>query len=142
MGDLSKLNATVQQLGADIQTLIATQSADDQAEIDAVTSALAALDNLVTSSTPTPPTSTTTAADSTTADTAAAAGHLAMYLILAAVAVAFLSRPAAAAGEMIAGGSVLTNIGGVLTGQYAGGGGTKGTFSVATPAGRNSATFG
>ncbi len=69
-------------------------------------------------------------------------GHLFMYLIMAAVAVALLSRPAAAAGEMIAGGSVLTNVGGVLTGQYAGGGGTKGSFSVPTPAGRASANFG
>jgi hypothetical protein len=68
-------------------------------------------------------------------------GHIAMYLILAAVAVAFLSRPAAAAGEMIAGGSVLTNIGGVLTGQYAGGGGTKGGFQTSTPSGVQSATF-
>lgn len=69
-------------------------------------------------------------------------GHIGMYLILAAVAVAFLSRPAAASGEMIAGGSVLTNIGGVLTGQYAGGGGTRGSFSASTPGGVQRATFG
>jgi hypothetical protein len=65
-----------------------------------------------------------------------------MYLILGFVAVAFLSRPSAAAGEMIAGGSVISNLGGVLTGQYAGGGGTKGSFSVTTPSGPQSATFG
>ncbi len=69
-------------------------------------------------------------------------GHIFMYLIMGAVAVAFLSRPAAAAGEMIAGGSVLTNVGGVLTGQYASGGGQKGSFNVGTPAGQASASFG
>jgi hypothetical protein len=69
-------------------------------------------------------------------------GHLFMYLILGFVAVAFLSRPAAAAGEMVAGGSVISNIGGVLTGQYAGSGGTKGSFSTQTPSGNQSATFG
>jgi hypothetical protein len=69
-------------------------------------------------------------------------GHIFMYLILGFVAVAFLSRPAAAAGEMVAAGSEVSNIGGILSGEYAGGGGTKGSFSAPTPAGTASATFG
>lgn len=69
-------------------------------------------------------------------------GHLAMYLILAAVAVALLSRPAAAAGEMVAGGSMATNILATLTGQYAGGGGSKGGFSIQTPMGQQGVMFG
>ncbi len=69
-------------------------------------------------------------------------GHIFMYLIMGAVAVAFLSRPAAAAGEMIAGGSVLSNVGGVLTGQYAGSGGKSGSFNVTQPGGQASASFG
>lgn len=69
-------------------------------------------------------------------------GHAIMYLFLLLAAIAFLSRPAAAAGEMVAGGSVLTNIGGVLTGAYAPAGGTKGSFSTSTPAGVQQASFG
>lgn len=69
-------------------------------------------------------------------------GHLVMYLILAAVAVAVLSRPAAAAGEMVAGGSVAQNLLATLSGQYAGGGGSKGGFVIQTPAGQQSALFG
>ena len=65
-----------------------------------------------------------------------------MYLILAAVAVALLSRPAAAAGEMVAGGVMGANILGVLTGQYAGGGGAKGGFSVPGPGGQYGVMFG
>lgn len=68
-------------------------------------------------------------------------GHLAMYLILAALAVAVLSRPASAAGEMIAGGSVAQNLLGTLTGQFAPAGGSTGSFSVMTASGTQSARF-
>ncbi len=64
-----------------------------------------------------------------------------MYLILAAVAVAVLSRPAAAAGEMIAGGSVAQNILGTLTGQYAPSGGATGQFEIGTASGLNKVKF-
>jgi hypothetical protein len=62
-------------------------------------------------------------------------GHIGMYLILGALAVALLSRPAAAAGEMVAAGAVGGNVLGILTGQYAGGGGQKGTITTPGPGG-------
>lgn len=68
--------------------------------------------------------------------------HIGMYLLLAAVGVALLSRPAAAAGEMVAGGSVVQNVLATLTGQYAGGGGSHGSASIQTPSGTQTLTFG
>ncbi len=58
-----------------------------------------------------------------------------MYLILGAVAVALLTRPAAASGEMVAAGYVGQSLLATLTGQYAGEGGKKGQINFGTPAG-------
>jgi len=69
-------------------------------------------------------------------------GHWFMYLILGFGAVAFLSRPAAAAGEMTAASAGIGGIGSVLTGQYAGGGGSKGSFNITAPWGAQSFNLG
>ena len=61
--------------------------------------------------------------------------HIGMYLILGAFGVALLSRPAAASGEMVAAGTVGTGLLGVLSGQYAGGGGSKGSVTTSNAAG-------
>lgn len=55
MGDLSALTAAVQQLDADVKALIAATTGTDQADIDAVTAQVQALDSAVQSATPTAP---------------------------------------------------------------------------------------
>lgn len=67
-------------------------------------------------------------------------GHTVMYVILGLFAVLLLSRAAAAAGLMTAGGSAVTQESEVLTGQFAQSGGNAGTFTL-PGAGSKQSTF-
>lgn len=55
MGDLSRLNASVAKLSTDVDTLIASQGASDQAAIDQAQAAVDAVDTKVVTATPAPP---------------------------------------------------------------------------------------